>query len=341
MKKVYCLLLFALVIGLHASAQEKRPVIQSNTKDIIFKHDGAVVNWYMEEGKNPDIYSIGNNLNAHTVKVITDIDSARFVLAPGEKYDFDILFKKTTTFPTQINVLRNPFFFNPPVYISLGIILLGLFIILILARKSISTITLLRLGLISGLLFWLMIIIGGLLQRHYSHTKMGVSQLGTIGTESEVFMAIASMLLALLTLLFNIGFIKAARTLKVSIIPAVLSISMSVSMAWGATFPSGNTYHGLLGPLPLGIMTGALLVFLLWRRNGHFSAIRKLSLISFGIMLLFILRFVPNLQQQFEGLIQRTLWLGWSVWYISLSIWLPRLIRDSKTSISATGFQGT
>jgi hypothetical protein len=162
---------------------------------------------------------------------------------------------------------------------------------------------------------------------------MGVSELGTIGTRSEIFMSITTMLLALFSVFFSIGFYKACQHIGISTIPALLSFAMTISLAWGAIFPSGNDLHGTLGPLPLFIMLGSLLSSILWRGNKSFITIRIFSMVSFLIMLLFILRFVPSLQQKFEGLIQRCLWLGWSVWYIALSFWLVKLITKKKSSI--------
>jgi hypothetical protein len=138
------------------------------------------------------------------------------------------------------------------------------------------------------------------------------------------------MLLAVTTSLFSLGFFKASKQLGLSIIPALLSVAMPISMAWGAVFPSGNELHGLLGPIPIFIMIGALLVAILWNKGKAYYPIRKISLLCFCIMLLFVLRFIPTLQQQYEGFIQRTLWLGWSIWYIALHFYLTKLLHQQK-----------
>lgn len=330
MKIKYPALFFILLITCRALAQQELPVVKSNTMDVFIQHDGMVTNWHLEPATRPDIYSIANNLQNHTVSVITDIDSASFVVQPGAGINFIILYRETQSCYTRITVLNNPFFFRPAGYLSLVILLLLLFSFFVVKRKSLSTLFLLKFGWISALLFWIMTAIGGLLHNNYSHARMGVSELGSIGTNSEVFMALLTMLLAVLTLLFSIGFIKASRRLRILSLPAWLSIGMSISMAWSAIFPSGNIWHGLLGPLPLTILLGALLAAVFWNQGPAFSRIRKLSLLSLFIMLLFVLRFMPYLQQSFEGLIQRSLWLGWAVWYVSLSIELSQLIRSKK-----------
>jgi hypothetical membrane protein len=327
MKRIYFLLFLVLTVASNIVAQEQLPIVHSNAKNIMVKHEQAVVNWHLEPDKKPDIYGIGNNLKARTISIITDIDSTKFTIAPGNKQDFIIVYKNTDSCFSQITVLANPLFFHQSTYIP-AVIIVGVFLIgLGINRKKISVSYLLKFGVLTGVAFWLMLIVGGVLHKNYSHIQMGVSELGTIGTRSEVFMAITTMLLAICSLLFSIGFIKASKQLGISTIPAFMSIAMVISMAWGAIFPSGNEQHGLLGPLPLFILIGSLLAAILWNKHKNYLLIRKLSLLSFFIMLLFIVRFIPTLQQQYEGLIQRTLWLGWSIWYIALSFCLPKLLR--------------
>jgi uncharacterized membrane protein len=77
--------------------------------------------------------------------------------------------------------------------------------------------------------------------------------------------------------------------------------------------------HGTLGPLPIGIIAGALILLFVWKNDKINFKIKWLSGLSVIVMLLFILRFIPTVQQNFEGLIQRTLYLGWSIWCIAIS----------------------
>lgn len=309
-------------------AQKKLPIIHSNAREIRIIHNGITVNWRLDLTLKPDIYSIGSTLKEKKVRVITDIDSLSFALQAGEKFDFILLYQNKEACYTQIQALKDPFFFSSSAYIPLVIIWFLLILGLYLKRNKLSTGFLLKFGAISAVLFWVMIGIGGIIQENYSHAKMGVSALGTIGTQSDIFMAISSMLLSVCCFLFTIGFYRASKVLRLNILPSFLSISMSIAMAWGAIFPSGNEQHGLLGPLPSAIMLGALCVVILWNKDQNYFKIRVLSFVSLLIMLLFALRFVPSLQQQYEGLIQRTLWLGWSVWYISLSYYLSKFVNQ-------------
>lgn len=52
--------------------------------------------------------------------------------------------------------------------------------------------------------------------------------------------------------------------------------------------------------------------------------------------MLIILRFIPNLRSNFEGLIQRLFYLGWTIWSIALSLIFIGMLntKNSKTSFS-------
>jgi hypothetical protein len=91
-------------------------------------------------------------------------------------------------------------------------------------------------------------------------------------------------------------------------------------------FPSGNKLHSAAGPVFLLLYLGVLLVIILWRGKREFVQIRLLSLLSFAIMLLIFLRFIPAIEDKYTGLIQRFAHVGWSVWFIALSSGLSRLI---------------
>jgi Protein of unknown function (DUF998) len=311
-------------------AQQKLPTIHSNAKEILIKHNSTTVTWRLDPSLKPDIYSIGSTLKEKKVRVITDIDSLSFQLHAGEQFDFIVLYQNKEACYTQIKALNDPFFFNPKAYVPLIVIWILVLLDLYLKRNNLSIGFLLKFGAISSMLFWVMIGIGGIIQENYSHTTMGVSALGTIGTLSEVFMAVSSMFLSVCCFLFTVGFYRASKALVLNTAPALLSISMSIAMAWGAIFPSGNEQHGLLGPLPSAIMLGALCVTIFWNKGQNYFNIRVLSFVSLLIMFLFVLRFIPSLQQQYEGLIQRSLWLGWSVWYISLSFYLSKFVNQSR-----------
>jgi hypothetical protein len=50
-------------------------------------------------------------------------------------------------------------------------------------------------------------------------------------------------------------------------------------------------------------------------------------------MSLIFLRFIPDLQHNFPGLIQRFFNLGWSVWFVSLSFCFLQLIQRKNQDL--------
>src|SRR5690606_20349547 len=131
------------------------------------------------------------------------------------------------------------------------------------------------------------------------------------------------MFMAALSTLFSIGFYKASKKLGLSSIPSILSFSKPVSLTWVAIFPLGNEFHPLIGSLPLLIILASFFSFSLWKNKKEFSSTRLLSLLSFFIMSLILLRFVQPFGSQYEGLVQRFFYLGWTVWIIAISYLLP------------------
>ena len=105
---------------------------------------------------------------------------------------------------------------------------------------------------------------------------------------------------------------------------------MAISFLWAAIFPAGHQLHGTLGPLPAFIILGTLLLIFLWKNSEQNFSIKLWSGISALLMLLFVLRFIPTMQQQYEGAIQRTLYTGWSVWFVTLSLYFKKKLKGHE-----------
>jgi hypothetical protein len=334
MRKLIVLLVVLIFTGHLLYAQTQVPVLQSDTANIIVRYKDITLNWLLEPNKKPDILHLGSSLKPQYVQFITNKDSMNFAIEAGNKIDFLIVLKGKENCYVQIDALANPFFFKS----TFGILLLVLIILLstffIWKHNYFSINQLLSLGWMVPVAFWITTIIAGFLHGNYNHLKLAVSELGTIGTGAEVFMSVATLLLGVFSIFFSIGFCKASKKLGISLIPAVLSFSMAISFAWAAVFPSGHELHGLFGPFPILVMAGALWAALLWRKDKTYLRVRVYSLAGFLLMSLFLLRFNQHLQQNFEGLIQRFLWAGWSVWFIALSIELKKMGKsNNKTPI--------
>ncbi len=326
------LLLIACIFFLQAITAQDIPVIKANSSkadirvgDEFFAKGG----WTLDPAKKPDVFSIGSKWHYDSKKVsfITDIDSISFNVAPGKKYDFIILLDGKTPCYTQIATLADPVFFNKkiliPILFAFGFILLALYF----NRNKIDTIKFLQLGYVVTIAFWLMTFISGFIHGHYDHLKNVISELGGIGTASEMFTSSALLLISLLSIFFSVGFYRASKMKGLSVIPAILSFVMPITMAWAGIFTLGNEFHGLLGPLPFLIILASLLSYLLWPNNKALPGLKKLSLLGFFIMMLILLRFIKPFGYEYEGLIQRFFYLGWSTWTIGIATYLPKYLK--------------
>ena len=324
MKKAIAFASLSLLFVKIIVAQQIMPTIESTKQDILLKFNTDSIVWRIEPQKNPDIFYVESTLKRKQAWFITDVDSLYFDINAGKKYDFIILYNNQTCY-SRIEALENPILLNR--YFGFSILCLVLSIVGIIFYKatSIHSIKLTQFGLITPLLFWLFTIIAGFIHGNYNHFKNAVSNLGEIGSTSEIIMAIFTLSLAISSMLFSIGFYKASKQYKQNVLPAVLSFAMAISFLWAAIFPSGHQLHGTLGPLPILIIIGALLLALFWKNTNQSNNIKLWSVVSVLIMLLFVLRFIPSIQQHYEGAIQRTLYIGWSTWFISLYFYFKTL----------------
>lgn len=176
-------------------------------------------------------------------------------------------------------------------------------------------------GAIIPVVFWTSTFIGGLLHGNYNHLRDTISQLGAIGTRSETFMTISTWLCVALSICFFTGLFISITSLRTSRIPLIGVVGFAIMFGWAAVFHSGNPLHSRGGASLILLLLAPLLTALLWKGE-RFRTIKKMSLISFGLMLMILLRAIPSasLQENYTGLIQRFVHLGWSVWFISLSL---------------------
>jgi hypothetical protein len=146
-------------------------------------------------------------------------------------------------------------------------------------------------------------------------------------------MSTTEMIVAVLSVLSVIGFYKACKQTGANVIPVLTILALSISMFWAATFPMHHEFHSALGPVPLILNAGVLLAIILWRRKEFFS-IRMISVIGFILMMLILLRIIPALRGNYEGLIQRFFYLGWTVWSIALSLFFIKEIKNKNFKVT-------
>jgi hypothetical membrane protein len=324
-------------VGQNIFGQNSLPTIKA-TSEIVDVRVGTDYfskgGWHLQPEIKPDIFSIGSKwiYDRKKVTFITNLDSISFDVQPGQKYDFIILLNEKSPCHIQITTLPNPVFMNKNVIIPiiLGLIFFAVFVYL--KRNVIKLSQLLYLGILTPVIFWIMTFISGYIHGDYVHYKNVISELGAIGTKSEIFTSSTFIVLSVLCALFSIGLIKASKQFGLSIIPAILTVSMPITLFWVAVFPLGNEFHSLTGLLILFMLFSALFASILWRNKTKGSNIRLLSLISFFIMLFILLRFLKPFGYEYEGLVQRFFYLGWSFWYISLSLFFIKQLKTENTT---------
>ncbi len=316
-------------------SQQKLPVLLSDSGLVNIKINGNIVAvWNIDPDTKPrtepDVFSIERSFSDRKVTYLSNRDSLSFNVKPGEKYDFTILIKNRGAFPMRLTTYGEPVFLHGKMLIAIFLVLITISWIAWTNRKSFRPIPLLYLGIITPLLFWLATITGGFLHGDYNHFHNVVSELGAIGTRSEIFMSIAELLISILIVFSTIGYFIACKQTGINVIPVLTLISLSLSMCWAAVFPMHHELHGMLGPIPLILNAGVLLSVFLWKGK-KMVILRPFSLISLLLMLMIILRFIPNLRGNWEGLIQRFFYLGWTVWSIALSLIFIKKLEPNNT----------
>ncbi|MCX6317294.1 MAG: hypothetical protein NTW29_08385, partial [Bacteroidetes bacterium] len=232
-----CFLLLSLVFFTNIIAQHTLPSIKATSSKVDVKIDQAYVykgEWILEPDKKPDILTIDNKWPYDTKKVtfITDIDSVSIVVQPGHTYDFIIMLNERIPCYIQIATVPNPIFLakKSVILILAGFVLF--FCILYWNRSRLQNRLLLWCGYAVAVLFWLMTIISGQLHGNYNHSKNVISELGAIGTKSELFTSCFLLVLTILGILFSVGFYGMSKRLKQSVVPSVLSFIMPFTMVW-------------------------------------------------------------------------------------------------------------
>jgi hypothetical membrane protein len=175
-------------------------------------------------------------------------------------------------------------------------------------------------GILIPVIFWMSTIIAGIVHGDYDHLRNTISQLGAIGTKSEQLMMAFTWVCSILSIPFLIGLFIKCKQLNLNKFPLIGILGFTIMLAWAATYHSGNPMHSKSGPVLLLLLLGPLLSAILWR-DERLKNLRKLSLVSFFIMLLILLRAIPSETiQNYTGLIQRFVHFGWSFWFVSLSL---------------------
>ena len=317
-------------------ARQNLPILLSDSTTIVIKIDGRILGyWHVEADtkppSNPDTFFLERSFKEQTISYISNRDSIFFRVKPGSSQGF-LISLNGKIFPTVIATVGLPLILNKFNFILFFSALLVIVLLIYTKRKKLRTSTLLYFGIISPSLFWIVTLSGGFIHGNYNHVHNVISELGAIGTKSELFMSVSEILIGISSIVSIIGFGRACKQFGISRVPAWSLLSFSISMIWAAMFPMHHELHGAIGPIPLLFNLGLLLAIILWRGK-RFYPIRLISFIALFFTMLLLLRTVEHLRNEYEGLIQRFYYFGWTIWSISISLIFLAWIK--KTGIKS------
>lgn len=196
-----------------------------------------------------------------------------------------------------------------------------------------TTTRLLYLGKGIPVLFWITLLTCGLLLPEYSHLSNLVSELGAVGTTTQLLFTVGLLVCAILSVLFVVGLYKTCRQVGLSPIPVLLILSYSFSIAGAAIFPLPLKLHSTFGMPSVLLVLSPLLSLILWKDRVLPSTFRMMAILSLLVMSLGFLTFMPEVLSSYSGLKQRFFHLGWSVWFFYLSYSFTRLSNNQKRTI--------
>ena len=127
--------------------------------------------------------------------------------------------------------------------------------------------------------------------------------------------------------------IQNCKAAGISVIPVILILSFSVSIAGAAIFPLPLRLHLIMGMPSILLIFSPLMSLILWSGKRQLSNIKLMSILSFFVMSLGLLAFMPDLLSNYPGLKQRFFHIGWSIWFFYLSYSFIRLHKNSEIKI--------
>lgn len=168
-------------------------------------------------------------------------------------------------------------------------------------------------GFISPVIFWATTLVCGLMIDDYNHFSNLVSELGALGSEPQYIFSTGLVLSSVLNIFFVIGLYRVCNSYHIHTIPVLFLLFFSF-LAGPGLVPMPLRLHGIIGiPFPLFILS-PILALIFWRNNESKLKIRAGAISALMLMLLSFLIFFPSVLQEYFGLKQRFLYLGWTFW---------------------------
>jgi hypothetical membrane protein len=182
-----------------------------------------------------------------------------------------------------------------------------------------KTRNMLALGSVIPVIFWGTLTVCGYVLGDYNHLTRLVSELGEIGTRTQYMFTAGLLACAVLSVLFVVGLYQEGKKMGISVVPALIILSFSLSIGGAAIFPLPLRMHLIMGMPSVLLFLSPLVALVLWRGEKPPAGLRIWTIVSLAIMLLGFLAFMPDVLGTCPGLKQRFFHLGWSLWFIGLS----------------------
>ncbi len=195
--------------------------------------------------------------------------------------------------------------------------------------KNLKTKYLLYTGISIPVIFWSTTIVCSIILADYNHLTRMVSELGELGTKTQFLFTIGLTLCGVLTIPFVVGLYKAGKSVGLNPIPILIILSYA-TIAGPAIFPYPLQIHGVLGMPSILVLLSPILTIFLWNGKVKLANIKQIAVLSILFMTLGFLVFIPDFLDAYFGLKQRFFHLGWSIWFIYLSISFIKLTNTQK-----------
>jgi hypothetical membrane protein len=189
---------------------------------------------------------------------------------------------------------------------------------------------LLYMGSSIPVVFFVTTLVCGFMLNDYNHFSGMVSELGEIGTKSQFVFSTGLVLCSVLSIFFVIGLYRTCKAAGINVIPVLIILFYSLSIAGAAIFPLPLRLHLIMGMPSILLIFSPLMSLILWNGVRQLSNIKLMSILSFFIMSLGFLAFMPDLLSNCPGLKQRFFHIGWSIWFFYLSFSFIRLLENEK-----------
>ncbi|MEO0340374.1 MAG: serine hydrolase [Bacteroidota bacterium] len=190
---------------------------------------------------------------------------------------------------------------------------------------------LLYLGYIIPIVFWIGAFIAGHLHGNHSFIKDDITNLDAFYSSSGTFMAGIQITISFLLIPYIYSLFKYCSRLKIHLSPLIPLCILPISFLGVALFPFPDVRYQFFINAILIVILGPLLATFLWRK-GALAKLRWQSFFCLLIMLIAMLLVIgrpaiPEFVHSYWGLIQRALYLGWTLWLFFLSRYLLKSTR--------------